>query len=52
MIVRQYGLGIVVLLLIVGPFAGQTPALNSSQAGAFMGTWTFAMTNPRIRSRL
>jgi hypothetical protein len=46
MTLRQFGLGIVALLLIVGPVAGQTPALNPSQAGAFMGTWTFDMTNP------
>jgi hypothetical protein len=46
MSVRQFWLGVAVLLLVVGPVAGQTPALDASQAGAFMGTWTFAMTNP------
>jgi hypothetical protein len=46
MSLRQCGLGVVALLLVVGPVAGQTPALNSSRASAFMGTWTFAMTNP------
>jgi hypothetical protein len=46
MTLRQLGLGVVALLLVVAPVAGQTPALKSSQVSAFMGTWTFAMTNP------
>ena len=47
MTLRQFGLGVVALLLVVvAPVAGQTPSLNSSQASAFIGTWTFAMTNP------
>jgi hypothetical protein len=46
MTLRQFGLAVVALLLVIGPVAGQTPALNTSQASAFMGTWTFAMTNP------
>jgi hypothetical protein len=46
MTLRQFGLVAVALLLFVRPLAAQTPALNSSQASAFMGTWTFAMTNP------
>jgi len=46
MSLRQCGLGVVALMLVAGPIAGQTPALSSSQASAFMGTWTFVMTNP------
>jgi hypothetical protein len=46
MTLRQFGLGVFAQLLVIGPVAGQTPTLNSSQASAFMGTWTFAMTNP------
>jgi hypothetical protein len=46
MTLRQFGLGLFAQLLVIGPVAGQTPTLNSSQASAFMGTWTFAMTNP------
>jgi hypothetical protein len=38
--------GVLVLLLLARPVPGQTPPLNSSQASGFMGTWTFAMTNP------
>lgn len=37
-----------VLLSLVGlgTAIAQTPSIPSSQAAAFMGTWTFAMTNP------
>lgn len=36
------------LLCLAGSGAalGQTPSIPSSQASAFMGVWTFAMTNP------
>lgn len=36
------------LLWLAGSRAafGQTPSIPSSQASTFMGTWTFAMTNP------
>ena len=46
MIFHRLGLGVVASLLIVGPVAGQTPTINSSQASAFMGTWPLTMTNP------
>ena len=47
MSVRRFWFAIVPLLCLGGPAAGQqTPALASSQATAFMGTWPLTMTNP------
>ncbi len=37
---------IVLLLSVAAAAAGQASAVPSSQAAAFMGTWTLAMTNP------
>ncbi len=41
-------ISVVPLLLLFGSAAaGQGTTLPSSQAGAFMGTWAFTMTNPQ-----
>jgi len=39
-------LGTVCVLAFGAPATGQHSTIPSSQARAFMGTWTFAMTNP------
>jgi hypothetical protein len=46
MSVRGLSLAIVTLLCVGGPASGQTAAVTSSQATAFMGTWPLTMTNP------
>jgi len=48
MTLRGILLATTAILFLVGPVAGgQAPALNSSEAIAFMGTWRFTMTNPQ-----
>jgi len=43
---RRIALAVVLLTCVAAVAAGQGSTLPSSLATAFMGTWTFAMTNP------
>jgi ABC-type glycerol-3-phosphate transport system substrate-binding protein len=43
---RRIALVILLLVCAAAVAAGQGSTVSSSQAAAFMGTWTFAMTNP------
>jgi hypothetical protein len=43
---RPIALVLVLLACVAAVAAGQGSSVPSSQATAFMGTWTFAMTNP------
>ena len=43
---RRVALGVVLLVCVAAVAAGQGSTVPSSQVTAFMGTWTFAMTNP------
>jgi hypothetical protein len=44
---RQLSIGLAVWLFAMNAVAhGQNTAVPSSEAAAFLGTWTFAMTNP------
>jgi len=44
---RQSLWTITVVLLLAGPVSGQGSTLASSDAKAFIGTWVFAMTQPK-----
>ena len=48
MIRQNYWLMVAVAVLLVGAeVRGQSIAVKSSEASAFIGTWVFAMTNPQ-----